>query len=151
MIPVQNVKYVVPLYPTSATNGQAITSNIVDLIGYDYASLALSGSTSNNATNSPSAVGLTFSDSTSGPFVADASLTGGLSAGNFAIPNSPTATSNQPYIVFNFDTRSRPRYCKLGVTPVTTQTYFAQAVLSRAAVVPISAADMNVSGAVVNA
>lgn len=147
MIPVQNLAYNVALNATQATNGATLTSGIVDMQGFHYATFVYICSTSNAASNTPSTLTVQTADVTAATsFVSDAALTFGAAAGNQTMPNAPTSTSNQPWITLQADWRGRPRYAQVLITPVTTQTFTVLVLKSRADIVPTSNTQINVSG-----
>jgi hypothetical protein len=148
MIPVQNMSYVKALRSTQATNGQTLTSSLVDMLGCKYATFIIDGTTSNNATNVPAVSILTSNATGSTTFVADAYLSGGTNANNWTIPNAPTSTSSQPWVVVHGDWRARPRYAEVQITPVTTQSFDVNVIRSRMDIAPQSASDYNVTGGV---
>jgi len=152
MINTQALNYQLVVDRVSATNGATITSGQIDTLGYDQLTVLISSSTSNAATNKPATLRLTESDDTVlTNFAAITTLTGGTATNNFTIPNMQTATSTQPYAVLNVDCKARKRYITLEVSPVTTQTFVAYGILSRAEIAPTTTTLANVSGVIVNA
>lgn len=145
MIPLQNAKYQVVVKQESATNGGTITSDPIDLLGADQVSVIIHATTSNNATNNPSVLKFEEGDTTS----SYATWSGSVGDTDFTIPNSPTATTTKPFLVFNIDTRKRKRYIRCVLSPVTTQTYSVIAVTpqERMATVPDSDSEQNVNDA----
>lgn len=103
---------------TGVTNGETATGNI-DTLGYDWLTLDVFMSTSNDTTNNPSVLKLTESDDTVVTNFAAITKFTGDNASGFTIPAA--VTSGNWLFKFNVDCRGRKRYLKLSVTPVTTQ------------------------------
>lgn len=141
----QNVKSLVVIKQQSATNAATLTSDQIDTKGYDYLTVYVIGTTSNDATNNPATLRLTEFDTTVvSSFTAIAAFTGDGASG-FTIPSSPTATTTAPFAMLNVDLKGRKRYITLEVSPVTTQTFTAIALLSRAEQVPTGTTNLNVA------
>lgn len=119
-------KSVIAISPTSTTNG-ATTTGSFDTLGYDYALISVMSTTSNDTTNNFSVLSVTEGDTTAS-YSAIAALTGDS---GFTIPAADTA-NNQVVAQMRVDLRGRKRYLKLSCTPLTTQTIWATAVLSKA-------------------
>lgn len=129
----QVARHFVMLSQQAATNGQTLTSLNLDRqlngVPQEYVSIALIGTTSNNATNVP-VVELLESDTTvASTFAAVAAGSSGT-YGSLTVPAAPTVTQNSPYLVYQIDLRQRKRYLQLQVTPVTSQTFTAHAIFS---------------------
>jgi hypothetical protein len=132
MIAVQNLYPIVALAPTSATAGATITSALIDTKGAHYANLVVVASSTPAATYTPTTFAISEADNTNATaFNNIAAFTGGVAAGNFAIPAAQTATTTAPYALFNLDLRKRKRYLRLQFAPQTTQTVTVLAQLSR--------------------
>lgn len=152
MIQAQNLFYNVALAPTSFTNGATATSGLIDTLGYHYASIAIQTSTADSTSHGPTTLALQEADVTNASsFVNVATFTGG-GTGGFTIPLPPTATSNEPYVLWNVDCRRRKRYLRVLYSPQTTQTVTVLALLFRADASPVGdilASAQNISGIVV--
>ena len=124
-----SLKSDVAITPVSTTNAATASGN-VDTLGFDWMTLDVFMTTSNNVTNNPSVLKLTESDDTVVTnFAAIAALTGDGAGRRFTIPNAVTA--GDWAVKFNVDLRGRKRYLKLSVSPVTTQIIAAVANLGR--------------------
>lgn len=137
-------KVVVFLQTTSATNGATVTSQNLDTLGADFVSIDIVGTTSDNTTNKPSVLKLQHSDTTDATNFSDISV-GGT---DFTVPTQGTNTSTVQPMKFNVDVRTRKRYLRLLISPVTTQSFTAIANLHRMDRVPVSAADAGVGALV---
>lgn len=130
------------LNTTSATNGETVTANL-DTLGFDFVSIDLISTTSNNATNNPSVLKLSEADTTDATNFSDITAFVGDGAGGFTVPSWFTQTADRQVVKFNVDLRHRKRYLKLTITPITTQSFTALANLHRGELSPVSAADVN--------
>jgi hypothetical protein len=147
MLSLQNLKYAVVLKQQSETNGGTLTSDNLDTAGFGEFNIVIHGTTSNNATNNPSVLKLQHSDTTDASNFGD--LTGYVGDTSFTIPASPTATTTAPFAVLNGKCGgSTKRYLRLLISPVTTQTFSAVAMLGRANEAPNSVTEQNVAVAV---
>lgn len=147
MIQAQNVKKVL-IQVAGTTNAGTATLGNIDTLGYDYATLDLVASTSNNTTNTLSVFKLQESDDTVATNFADVSgFVGGTS---FTIPAAVTAATSQTvFSTFNVDLKARKRYLRVLASPVTTQDFNLVAQLSRPEQAPVGATAQNV-GVIVN-
>lgn len=137
-------KVVVMLQTTQETNGGTITSQNLDTIGFDFVTIDVVQTTSNNTTNNPSTLKLQHSDTTDATNFSD--ITGAFVGDtDFTIPTVGTNTSTISSYKFNVDMRHRKRYLRLLVTPITTQSFTAVANLFRGERAPTSATDVNAS------
>jgi len=127
----------VVLSPASYTNGATAAANL-DTKGYDFVSICLAASTSNDATNNFSTLKLAESDDTETTNFADITAFVGDGTGGFTVPSALT-TGSQAF-QFDVDLRGRKRYLRLSVTPLTTQVLSAVAALFKGDVTPIAAA-----------
>jgi hypothetical protein len=143
MIPISNLEYAVVIKQQAATNAATLTSDNIDVMGYDYCSIVIHGTTSDNATNNPSVLKVQESATTDSTNFADVAALVGDGASGFTIPSSPTATTSAPFAILNVDTRYRKRYLRVVISPTTTQTFSAVALLGRAAQTPVGATDQN--------
>lgn len=137
-------KAVVFLLTTSATNAATVTSQNLDCKGFDFVSIDLISTTSNNTSNKPSVLKLQEADDTNATSFADVAAFVGGGVGGFTIPNWHTNTATALPLKMNVDMRHRKRYLRLLVSPVTTQDFTAIANLHRGEIVPVSAADVGV-------
>jgi hypothetical protein len=128
------MKQVIAIGMTSVTNAATATGNI-DTLGYDFATIDVITTTSNNATNNPSVLKISESDDTVVTNFADVS--GLVGDTDFTIPNS--ATSGNWGVKFNIDLRPRKRYLRVTLSPLTTQTVTAIANLARGDEAPVDA------------
>jgi hypothetical protein len=145
MIRQQNTKKAVLLKQQAATNGATLTSDQLDCIGYDYVTLTLIGTTSDNATNNPATLKVQESDTTDATNFGDITAFVGDGVGGFTIPSSPTATTTAPFAELNINRIGRKRYLRALVSPVTTQTFTLLAELGRPEQAPTSTTDRNVA------
>jgi len=145
MIPIQNINYTIALNPTSATNGATLTSSTFDMQGYHYAVIEIEGTTS-DATNHNPAIVLNAGNVTNTTSLTNVPYyCSGSGATNFTIPNSPTATTDKPYLAMFVDWRSMPRYGQVTITPTTTQTYSIRVLRWRADITPTVASQANIN------
>ena len=147
MLSLQNLGYAVVLKQQSATNGATLTSDNIDAKGYREVHIIIHGTTSDNATNNPATLKLQQSDTTDATNFSD--VTGYVGDTGFTIPASPTTTTTAPFCVMNvpYGTFTK-RYLRVLVSPVTTQTFSAVALLARAEEAPNSITEQNVAVAV---
>lgn len=127
-------KQVIAINQASTTNGATATGNI-DTLGYDFATIDVITTTSNDTTNNPSVLKLSESDDTVVTNFADVS--GMVGDTDFTIPAA--VTQGNWGMKFNVDLRGRKRYLKVSVTPVTTQVITAVANLSNGDEGPVDA------------
>lgn len=146
MFPMPNSKAVVFLQTTSVTAAGTATSLNLDCKGYDFVSIDLVQTTSDNTTNKPSVLKLQQSDTTDATNFAD--ISGAVGGTDFTVGTVGTNTSTILSYKFNVDMRHRKRYLRLLVSPVTTQSFTAVANLYRGESVPVIAADANVANLV---
>lgn len=132
-------KQVLVLAPTQGTNG-ATTTALIDTLGYDFMSLDLVQTTSNDTTNNLSLCKLQECDTSNGTF---ADVSGTVGDTDWTIPAASTSAA-QGY-KFNLDLRHRKRYLKLSITGLTTQTFHAIANLFAGERVPVNATDAGVA------
>ena len=148
-----NLKKQVAINAVSATNGATITSNVIDLSGYDNAIVDIAASSA-AATNVPTTLTFLESDTTAATsFTAITQLTGGAATSTsvgFVIPAPQTATSTQVWASFNIDARKRKRYLEIQITPITTQTFTAIVNQGRPQSLPVTASQQGVAGIVVS-
>ena len=136
MIAVQNLYPVVALAPTSATAGATLTSSIIDTRNYHYANIYVIASGA-PATNTPTTIKLSESDSTAATTFNQVTAFTGGAAGGFTIPPAQVTPGTAPYAVLNADLRKRKRYLQVQYAPSTTQTVTVLAQLSRADASPV--------------
>lgn len=148
MIHGQNTRKLVVIKQEVATNGATLTSDTIDTLDYDYLTLDLIATTSNNATNNPATLKLQEADVNAATSFADITTMVGDGVGGFTIPNSPTATTTAPFSEMNVNLNGRKRFLRLLVSPVTTQTFTALATLSRPREMPNSITERNLGVAV---
>jgi len=123
---VSDTKQVIAINQASTTNAATATGNI-DTLGWDYVTIDVITTTSNNVTNNPSVLKISEADTTDATNFSD--VTGTRGDTDWTIPNS--VTSGNWGIKFNIDCKARKRYLKVTVSPVTTQTITAIANLSK--------------------
>ena len=132
-------KQVIAINQTSITNAGTATGNI-DTLGFDFVTIDLIATTSNNVTNNFSVLKLSESDDTVVTNFAD--ISGAVGDTDFTIANAVT-TGNWG-MKFNVDCRARKRYLRITASPVTTQVITAIANLSKAKEAPVSTTSANV-------
>lgn len=139
-----NTKRVLAVNQASTTNGATASGNI-DTLGFDYASIDVLLTTSNNTTNNPSVLKVSESDDTVATNFSDITELVGDGTGGFTIPAAITAATSVvgPAATINVDLRGRKRYLKVSVSPVTTQSVTVLAQLSKGEQAINSAADAN--------
>lgn len=125
----------------ASTTAAATASGNIDTLGYDFVTIDVITTTSNNVTNNPSVLKLSESDDTVVTNFAD--ISGFVGDTDFTIPNS--VTSGDWGVKFNVDCRARKRYLKVSVSPLTTQTITAIANLSKGDEAPVSTTSANVN------
>ena len=135
-------KSVIALNTLGATNGASVTGNI-DCVGYDYLVLDVYTSTVAAASNRPSTLKLSESDTTDATNFSDIAALVGDGTGGFTIPNWFTNTATQQCVKFCVDLRARKRYLKLTAVPRTTQDVIAIANLMSPEVTPVNASATN--------
>ena len=123
---IHDQKQVIAINQSSTTNGATASGNI-DRLGWDYVTIDVITTTSNNVTNNPSVLKLSHSDTTDATNFSD--ISGTVGDTDWTIPNA--VTSGNWGVKFNVDCRALSRYIKVSVTPVTTQTITAVANLSK--------------------
>ena len=144
-------KYVNVIKQESVTNGATLTSDNIDLKGYDSCIISVLATSVSGATNNPSTLKLQDSDTTAATDFADITAFVGDGTGGFTIPNSATATTDKALALFKLDTRYRKRYLRSLITPVistnapTTQNYSVFAELGRASESPVGTTEENVA------
>lgn len=131
-----SLKSVVVINDAGVTNGETATGNI-DTLGYDWMTLDVMMTTSNDTTNNPTTLKLAQSDDTEATNFSDITKFVGDGAGGFTVPLA--ATSGNWIAKFNVDLRGLKRYLKLSVAVLTTQGIHAVANLGMAAEAPVSA------------
>src|SRR5262245_61898273 len=102
----------------SPTNGATVTANI-DRLGHDLVSIELVMGTADVASNKPSVLKISDSETTDATNFGDVTQFVGGGTGGFTIPNADT--SNPNVYRLNVDCRGRKRYLKLTASPRTTQ------------------------------
>jgi hypothetical protein len=141
MMALGNVKTVWCIRGAAPTAAETTTSDTIDTLGFDEMLLVLTGTTSNNATNNPATLKLQQSDITDATGFADIAKYVGDGASGFTIPASPTATGLLTFANISVSLVGYKRYFRLLVSPLTTQTFNAVALLGRAEAAPDSAAE----------
>jgi len=138
-------KQVIAISQASTTNAATATGRI-DTLGYDFLSLDVITSTSDDTTNNPSVLKLTEGDTTviSSASAIDA-FTGDDSDG-FTIPAS--VTSGNWGVKFNVDLRPRKRYLFVSVSPLTTQVITAIGNLFKGETTPVNTTTASVKALV---
>ena len=132
-------KQVIAISQASTTNAATASGNI-DTLGYDYATIDVITSTSDDTTNNPSVLKLSESDDT--VVTNFANVSGAVGDTDFTIPAA--VTQGNWGAKFGVDLRGRKRYLKVSVSPVTTQVITAIANLSKGDEGPDSATDAGV-------
>ena len=138
-------KQVIAISQASTTNAATATGQI-DTLGYDYCSIDLITSTSNNTTNNQSVLKITEGTTTVISSASAITALTGDGVGGFTIPAS--VTSGDWGVKFNVDLRARKRYLFVSVSPLTTQTITAIANLHRGEKTPINTTDASVKALV---
>lgn len=137
------LKQVVAINAVSATNGGTVTSSVIDLLGYNWATIDVFATTQSASTQagSPSVLKLQENDTTvASNFVDIVGFRGGsATATNVDFVVGIGVTSGNNNYKFNVDARARKRYLSVVVSPTTSQTFYAVANLGRAEQAPINA------------
>ena len=128
----------------TATNAGTATTTL-DTIGFDFLTLNVTSTTSDNTTNNPSVFKLAECDTSNGTF---ADISGTVGDTDWTIPAEVTATTTPTIVKFNIDLRHRKRYLKLSVSPLTTQTWKLTGEFMSGEISPKNAADANVAALV---
>lgn len=155
-----NVAFILPQlkqgYPTlstSITAAATFTSNVIDLLGIDFATIDVFATTQSASTlaGGPTTLKLQEADVTNSSSFADiVGFRGGSATAtnvDFIIGIGATATSTTVpanAYKFNVDCRSRKRYIQVVASPTTTQSFSVAANLGRAEQAPNTAAKANV-------
>lgn len=138
----------VAIAAASATNGGTVTLGPIDLLGGDWATIDVVGTTQSASTQagSPSLLHLQEADVTNASSYADITGFRGGSAlatnVDFVVGIGVTAGNNG--YKFNVDGRARKRYLQVVINPTTTQTFFAVANVGRMEQAPVTATKANV-------
>ena len=135
-------KSVIVLTSAGITNGATASANI-DCIGFDFLTLDVFGSTVAATSNKPSVLKISESDTTNATDFADVTALVGGGTGGFTIPNWATNTTTNKTVKFNVDLRTRKRYLKLTISPLTTQDLYAFGNLFMAEIAPVNTTDTN--------
>src|SRR5688500_4346030 len=101
MKPAQNTKTLHVLKFPAPTNGETVTSDVIDTKDHNYCVISVFATTSNNATNNPSTLKVQECDTTVATDFADITAFVGDGAGGFTIPQSPTSTTTAPFAKFS--------------------------------------------------
>ncbi len=160
MLHLANVKHIF-LTATNATATNTVSGTLtnggtgqveIDLLGVDYASIAVKLSPMNTTSNAPSNVFLGESDITGTSNYTTVTAFSGATATatnvGFLIPVTGVLTAQDNVYLFNVDTRTRKRYLLASASPVTTCQMDVHAVLGRAEFTPTNAAAYNVQSVV---
>lgn len=140
-----STKQVIVVSQTSVTNAGTAAGNI-DTIGYDYVSIDVITSTSNDTTNNPSVLKVAEDDGTVTSNFTDITEFVGDDSDGWTIPAS--VTSGNWGVKFNIDLRARKRYLRVSVSPLTTQVITVIANLSKHEIAPIDATKSGVKALV---
>lgn len=141
MIMSQNEKSAIFLHEAAVTNAETVSAAL-DTQDFDYATIDVCATTSNDVTNNFTT--LTLSEGTvSTAFTAIAAFTGDDTTDGFTIPNADTSN---PQVVARMNVRldKRERWLRLQVAVLTTQDIWAHARLGYADETPTTAANMGV-------
>lgn len=144
------LKSIMAANAVSATNAATMTSGVIDLLGYDWATIDVLASTQSASTQagSPSVLKIQESDSTSATTFVDVVGFRGASAAatnvDFVVGIGGTGTAVLNTYKFNVDCRPRKRYLQVLASPTTTQTFTVIANLGRAEQSPVNATKANV-------
>jgi hypothetical protein len=138
MVPVSKVAIQIhaPAVQAATTTVGSGATNFIDTLGYDYAIVDCHLSTTDNATNNPSALNLMEADVTNSSSFA--TISGYVGDTDFTIATMSTSVTS--IYRFGVDCRSRKRYLKLTCIPLTTQDITVIANLFRAEQMPKTAA-----------
>lgn len=132
----------------SATNGETVTSSVIDTLGYDWATIDLIATTQAASTQagSPATLKLQENDTTVTTSFADivGARGGSATATNVDFLVGIGVTSGNNTYKFNVDLRGRKRYLSLVVSPKTTQTFSAIVNLGRGEQSPVNASKAGV-------
>lgn len=133
-------KQVILINNATVSNAGTITGRI-DTLGYDFLTLDVISTTSNDTTNNPTVFAITEGD-TNTTGTAITALTGD-GVGGFTIPNMYTNTDWG--VKFNLDLRGRKRWLKITISPLTTHTMSVIGNLFRSKESPINTTRANVA------
>lgn len=132
-------KQVIAINQASTTNAGTASGN-VDTLGYDYATIDVITTTSDDTTNNPSVLKLSESDDT--VVTNFANVSGTVGDTDWTIPAA--VTTGDWGVKFGVDLRARKRYLKVSLSPLTTQSVTAIANLFKGDEGPDSSTDANV-------
>jgi uncharacterized cupredoxin-like copper-binding protein len=119
--------------------GTSAVSGYIDTIGWDYLTVVTNMAA---VTTSTSATALAFTEgATTAAADAITELTGGTSTGNFTLPKGSGTSSTGTVTVFHVDLKKRKRYLKLSAELSDETVFTAEALLTRAAVAPVTDAE----------
>lgn len=136
----QGLEYKIVMNGLTASNGATVGGTAVpsfDTVNWQEYTLALIGTTSDNATNNPSVLKIQSSDTDGQTHAshtnwADVTALVGDGTGGFTVPSSPTATTTAVYAAINVKCGgAKRRYHRLVVSPLTTQTFTALVIAKR--------------------
>ena len=127
-----NSKVTIPIRGVTGANGATHIMGYVDRMGYDFVSIDIYLTTTNNATNNPSTFKLGDCADTNLTSAADITACVGDGTGGWTIPDFNTATTTNNIVKMNVDCRGLERYLHIEVVPLTTMTCWAFANLFRA-------------------
>lgn len=135
----QQLKTIVAVNAVSKTNG-ATASGIIDLLGYDWATIDIIATTADVVSNKPTVCKLQEADDTNATSFADIAA--------FATPTVPNANTAATAVLqnnykFNVDCRARKRYLQAVYSPQTTQTVTVLTNLGRGEQAPVTPAKAN--------
>jgi hypothetical protein len=125
-------KQVIAINQASTTNA-ATATGAIDTLGYDFMTVDVITTTSNDTTNNPSVLVLGDGDTTS----AYTNISGTVGDTDWTIPAA--VTQGNWGVKFNVDLRGVKRYVQVSVSPVTTQTITAIANLFKGDEAPVDA------------
>jgi|GEM_PF-1591250 len=153
MIHLQQATYEMCISAVSASAGGTVTSQTIDTIVNNskahYLTIPVWSTTADVVSDCPSVLKLQEADVTNTSSFADiVAFVGGTATSatvGFVIPNDVTASTQQVKYVFNVNLLGRKRYLRMLVSPQTSQTFIATAILSREAIAPSSLASANVN------
>lgn len=131
-------KQVIAITPQSVTNGATATGNI-DTRGFRYLELDIFMATQDVASNVPSVLKLSESDTTDATNFSD--ISGARGGTDFTQTGSTAAAYGYKFCL---DLRGRKRYIKATISPRTTQVLAAVANLGKGEEAPRNASTANV-------
>lgn len=136
---VPQLKQVIAINQTEATNA-ATATGVIDTLNYDWLTVDIIATTSDDTTNNPSVLKLSHCDTSNGTFT---DVPGCVGDTDFDIP--AVVTEGNWGAKFNVDLLGLARWLKVTISPLTTVTFTAIANLGRGKESPVTSTKAGVN------